>query len=151
MLSMTLMSAAVPPTTTPVPPPVIVNPAPGPPSVTPEAVMLTMLSTHATLLVAGRRPFPASIVVFSAPCSDRSVIAFEMQMMHDSFSLKCSSPGAVNAPSPFRSPYRPAPTSITSPSDAFSMAALMDRHGLLRTPQEGLSRPLLATHHVVPV
>src|SRR5262249_18439901 len=84
-----------------------------------------------------------------------------MQIMHpglksaaESFSILaggwgCSSPGWLNVPSPLISPYRPAPTSITSCADAFSIAWLIERHGVAFAPQVLLSDPSLATNRVL--
>jgi hypothetical protein len=40
---------------------------------------------------------------------------------------------------------------IVSPADAFSIAGLIDRHGVAGFPQVPLSTPLLVTRHVDPV
>jgi hypothetical protein len=56
----------------------------------------------------------------------------------------------VNEPSPLTFPYRPAPTLIVSPADAFSIAWLIDLQGVAAFPQLALSVPSLVTRHVTP-
>src|SRR5882757_4441299 len=78
--------------------------------------------------------------------------ALSMQTMHpfpSGIICPCSSPPAAKVPVPVMSPYRPAPTSMVSPSDAFSIAWLIERHGADRVPHVPESAPLFATHRVM--